>query len=104
MEFIETSVFTKQVQEHLSDAEYRKFQEALILNPSVGNIIKNSGGLRKIRWNVGDSGKRGGVRIIYYWQNDDNVIFLLLLYRKNAQSDLSPKELKILRKIMETFL
>ncbi len=103
MEFIETSVFTKQVQDNLSDKDYSDFQEALILNPSAGDIIRGSGGLRKIRWNIASSGKRGGIRIIYYWQNKENLIFLLLLYRKNAQDNLSQKELKILKKIMEGF-
>ena len=65
MEFIETSIFTAQVQEQLSDDEYKEFQESLILNPSAGDIIRGSGGLRKVRWNVGSTGKRGGVRVIY---------------------------------------
>jgi mRNA-degrading endonuclease RelE of RelBE toxin-antitoxin system len=103
MEFIETSIFTKQVQEQLSDEEYKEFQEALIINPAAGDIIRGSGGLRKIRWSVGSSGKRGGVRVIYYWQTKENLIFLLLMYRKNVKENLSPKELKILRKLMETF-
>lgn len=103
MEFIETSIFTKQVQEQLSDEEYKEFQEALIINPAAGDIIRGSGGLRKIRWSIGSSGKRGGVRVIYYWQNKENLIFLLLMYRKNVKENLSQNELKMLKKLMETF-
>ena len=103
MEFIETSIFTKQIQEQLNDDEYKEFQESLILNPAAGDIIRGSGGLRKVRWNVGATGKRGGVRVIYYWKNRDDLIFLLLMYRKNAKENLSKKELIILKKLMETF-
>jgi mRNA-degrading endonuclease RelE of RelBE toxin-antitoxin system len=69
MEFIETTIFTKQVHALLSDEDYSELQEALILNPLAGSLIRGSGGLRKIRWFVGASGKRGGVRIIYYFKN-----------------------------------
>lgn len=103
MEFIETTIFTKQVQEHLSDKDYNEFQEALILNPSAGSVIRGSGGLRKIRWYVEASGKSGGVRVIYYWQNQKSLIYLLLMYRKNVQENLTQRELNTLKKIMETF-
>ena len=103
MEFIETSIFTKQVQEHLNDNEYKEFQKSLIINPAVGDLIRSSGGLRKVRWNLRASGKRGGIRVIYYWHNKDNLIFLLLMYRKNVKENLSPKEIKILKQLMETF-
>lgn len=103
MEFIETTIFTKQVQEHLSDDDYKELQEALILNPSAGSVIRGSGGLRKIRWHVEASGKSGGVRVIYYWQNQKKLIYMMLMYRKNVQENLTQKELSALKKIMEVF-
>lgn len=103
MEFIETSVFTKQLNECLSDKEYTKFQETLIRNPETGPVIKGSGGLRKVRWKVKGVGKSGGIRIIYYWEHSDSQILLLLMYRKNIQETLTNNQLKILKKIVEAF-
>ncbi len=62
MEFIETSVFTRQLKGLLSDEEYRETQAFLILSPHSGDLIQGSGGLRKLRWSSKGKGKRGGVR------------------------------------------
>ena len=67
MVIIETSIFTRQVQALLAEAEYRQLQTALVNWPQLGSIIPGSGGLRKIRWVLTGRGKRGGVRVIYYW-------------------------------------
>ena len=64
MVIIETSVFTRQLLSLLSDEEYRKLQVALANRPNIGDLIKGSGGLRKVRWAIEGSGKRGGVRVI----------------------------------------
>jgi hypothetical protein len=66
MVIIETSVFTRLIQELMSDEGYRALQEVLITRPESGDLIKGSGGLRKIRWKLEGQGKRGGVRVIYY--------------------------------------
>ena len=104
MTFIETPVFTKRIKSLLSDDEYRILQNYLILRPSTGKVIPQSGGLRKIRWNIKGSGKRGGLRIIYYWETKSDVIFFLLIYKKNEQENLTSSQLKILRKIMKEYL
>lgn len=101
MVIIETSFFTRQVQSLLSDEEYRQLQSNLILNPQFGVIIPGSGGLRKARWTVAGRGKRGGVRFIYYWAVKDEKILMLFMYAKNEQEDLSPDQLKVLRRIIE---
>jgi hypothetical protein len=62
------------------DESYRKLQSVLMLRPEAGNVIRGSGGLRKIRWNLPGSGKRGSLRIIYYW-NPPGTIFMLFPYR-----------------------
>ena len=67
IEIIETSVFSRQVQELLTDEEYRLLQIAIIQHPESGEIIPGSGGLRKKRWSLGGRGKRGGTRTNYYW-------------------------------------
>ena len=63
MVFIETPLFTRQVQELLSDEGYSAFQWYLALNPKAGDLIQGTGGLRKVRWSAAGSGKRGGVRV-----------------------------------------
>jgi hypothetical protein len=101
MQFIETSVFTRQVTSLLEDEEYRQMQIALSARPDMGALIPGSGGLRKIRWSINGRGKRGGVRAIYYWVTKDDQILMLLLYPKNVQDDLSSQQLKVLREVVE---
>lgn len=101
MQFIETSVFTRQVITLLTDDEYRQLQIALASRPTAGVIIQRSGALRKIRWSMGERGKRGGVRVIYYWVVAQDQILMLFIYPKNDQDDLTPRQLKILREIVE---
>ena len=67
MIFIETPVFTEEILQYLTDEEYREFQNILLIHPEAGKIISGSNGLRKIRWKLQGMGKRGGLRIIYYW-------------------------------------
>jgi mRNA-degrading endonuclease RelE of RelBE toxin-antitoxin system len=99
--FIETPVFTEDLHNLLSDDEYTEFQKYLALNPLSGDVIRSTGGLRKIRWAAGGKGKRGGVRIIYYHVTADSQIRLLLIYKKGIQDDLTTDQKKILRHINE---
>lgn len=101
MDIIETSVFTRQVQNLLTDEEYRQLQLAMVDNPEMGVIIQGSGGLRKIRWAISGRGKRGGVRTIYYWAVKKDQILMLLMYAKNEQDNLTQDQLKVLRGIIE---
>jgi len=89
------------VQALLSDDEYRQLQLALVLRPDSGAVIPGSGGLRKVRWTIGGRGKRGGVRVIYYWAVVQDKILMLFMYAKNEQDDLSQEQLKVLRRIVE---
>jgi len=104
MLFIETPVFTKAVRALLSDNDYRELQQTLVLRPEAGNIIQGSGGLRKIRWNSSGSGKRGGLRVIYYWDIPDDTIYMLLIYKKSRQEDLTPDQLRLLRNLVKEWL
>jgi mRNA-degrading endonuclease RelE of RelBE toxin-antitoxin system len=99
--FVETSIFTRQVQSLLSNEEYRQLQMALVLHPDMGVVIQSSGGLRKVRWALTGRGKRGGVRVIYYWAVTYDRILMLFMYAKNEQDDLTPEQLKVLRRIIE---
>jgi hypothetical protein len=101
MVIVETSVFTKQVQKLLSDEEYRQLQSDLANRPEMGSIIPKSGGLRKVRWGFRGQGKRGGVRVIYYWAVSPEHLLMLMVYPKNVQDNLSTAQLKALRQIAE---
>ena len=104
MLFIETPIFTKLVTDLIPDDEYRKIQLALLLRPEAGKIIRGSGGLRKMRWKSVSSGKRGGLRIIYFRDVPEDRIYMLLIYKKSKQEDLTPNQLKILRHLVKEFL
>ena len=103
MIFIETSIFTREIKQQLPDEQYRMLQSALLLRPDAGDLIKGSGGLRKVRWNLPGRGKRGALRVIYYWDPPD-VIFMLLSYGKTDQEDLTPQQLKLLRALVKEWL
>jgi len=100
-EFIETPLFTKQVDGELSAAEFLSFQAHLTLWPNAGAVIPGSGGLRKVRWRWQGRGKRGGVRIVYFWRSAAGKIWLLYLYPKNVREDLSPVDLRRLRRLVD---
>ena len=101
MVIVETTVFTKQVQKLFTDEEYRQFQADLISRPDKGAVIPRSGGLRKIRWGYRGKGKRGGVRVIYYWVVKRDRVLMLYMYPKNVQGNLSPSHLKALTKMVK---
>ncbi len=101
MMIIETPIFTKLITQIMSDDEYRALQEALIMRPELGVVIKNSGGLRKLRWALQGRGKSGGVRVIYYWMNVDEQLYMLLAYPKNEQENLTDMQLNTLRAIVQ---
>ena len=103
MLFIESRIFTRFLNDYLNDDEYRELQAHLADNPEAGDIIPRSGGIRKVRWGGSGRGKRGGTRIIYYWQVPNSEIYLLTLYSKGEMSDLSAKELEALKRMVETW-
>ncbi|MCG7894845.1 MAG: type II toxin-antitoxin system RelE/ParE family toxin [Candidatus Thiodiazotropha taylori] len=101
MIIIETSVFTKLIKELLEDDEYRELQEALVNRPDLGDLIRGSGGIRKVRWNLKGTGKSGGVRVIYYWVVDDHHIRMLYVYPKGKQANLTKEQVAQLKAIVE---
>ena len=101
MIFIETPTFTRLIAELLDDDEYSKLQAELAKRPDVGDLIKNGGGIRKLRWKRTGTGKSGGIRVIYYWLTEDNQIFMLVAYPKSVKDNLTDKETAILRKLVK---
>ena len=98
MIFIETSKFTKLLSDYLSDDEYRMLQWHLQEKPDSGDIVRGSGGVRKVRWAPEGKGKSGGVRVIYYWKKSDHEIWMLTIYSKSEQSTIPGH---ILKKVAE---
>jgi hypothetical protein len=99
--FVETRVFTSRVRAHLSDEQYRAVQLVLAARPGSGNIVPGAGGLRKLRFGAEGRGKRGGIRLLYYWHPPTNQILLLFVFAKNERSDLTPRQREGLRKLIE---
>lgn len=94
MLFIETSLFTRRVGDYLNDEEYSGLQALLMEHPESGVIVPGSGGVRKLRWSATGRGKRGGIRVIYYWKCAEDEIWMLTLYAKNEQSNIAAHILK----------
>ncbi len=100
--FIELSGFSKRRQILLTDDEFREFQETLINDPEVGDTIAGTGGYRKVRWGRQGIGKRGGIRMIYYTVTSKGRIYLVFVYPKNEQENLTEDQKKVLKKLTET--
>ncbi|MEI6078209.1 MAG: type II toxin-antitoxin system RelE/ParE family toxin [Verrucomicrobiota bacterium] len=103
VQFIETPTFTRLIAKLMDDDEYSKLQLALVRKPDGGNVIPGGGGIRKLCWAGSGRGKRGGLRVIYYWQTADHQIWLLVAYPKNDKEDLSRDEMKQLKRLVEEF-
>ena len=100
MRFIETPVFTAAIRRHLEDEQYRQLQIGLMLRPHQGPVLPGSGGLRKVRWATMGGGKRGGLRIVYYWQPEEQVIYMVYAYAKSAQGDLTQAQIRQLVRLV----
>ncbi len=94
MEFIETSLFTRLIYDYLSEEEYLGLQIYLLSYPDSGNIVRGSGGVRKLRWAAKGKGKSGGVRVIYFWKVNEDEIWLLTIYGKGEQETIAAHILK----------
>jgi hypothetical protein len=104
MRFVETPVFTRAVTSLMDEEQYRALQLALALRPGQGDVIRGSGGLRKLRWGLAGRGKRGSARVIYYWDKPTEAFYMLYVYTKQEQGDLTPQQVKVLsRRVREDF-
>ena len=101
MIFIETPTFTRLISALLVDDEYSKLQEALVKHPDAGDLVRDGGGIRKLRWKRPGTGKSGGIRIIYYWLTEDHQILMLVAYPKSTKDNLTDKETAVLRALVK---
>ena len=104
--FIELPAFLRRRSDYLDDDGFRVLQETMMQNPEAGDVIEGAGGLRKLRY--GDSrrgkGKRGGLRVIYYWWDGGLQFWLFTLYDKDEAVDLSAREKLALRAMLKVEL
>ena len=100
MRFVETPVFTQRLRGALGDEDHRALQVALVLRPEQGALIPGGGGLRKLRWGAAGRGKRGGLRVIYFWAPREATVYMLYLYAKNEQGDLTPAQVRVLARLV----
>lgn len=91
---IETPTFRKQADELWSEDERLAFVTWIAANPLAGDVIPGAHGARKVRWSVASQGKRGGVRVIYFNLSDEGVVYLVALYRKSEQENMSVQDIK----------
>ncbi len=101
--FVELPAFERNRSDYLTDEAYRGLQNEMLKDPEAGDVITGPGGLRKLRY--GDAtrgkGKRGGLRIIYYWWDPKKQFWLFTIYDKDELSDLSPKEKAVLKTLLK---
>ena len=104
--FFETKSFTASLPDYLTDEEYRELQQVMLRNPMSGDVMPGTGGFRKMRWTDSrrGKGKRGGLRVIYYWIGRDKQIWMFAIYDKDEMTDLSPAEKKALKNAIESEL
>ncbi|MRV72289.1 toxin [Duganella sp. FT92W] len=101
--FIELPAFERHREDYLSDESFRQLQKMLLANPRAGDVIEGTGGLRKVRfldWRR-QKGKRGGIRVIYYWRLSEMQFLLFTLYDKDEASDLTSSQKKVLKGLLE---
>ena len=101
MVFIETATFTRSAEKLLDEDDLDALQSLLMLDPAAGVVIPGSRGLRKVRVPAKGKGKRGGGRVIYFWANAAEQIFLLYAYAKNERSDITPAMAHQLRQLID---
>ena len=103
MEFIEAPAFTRYLSSYLNDDEYRELQNRLAAGPELGDVMPGTGGFRKLRWADPRRGKgrRGGLRVIYYYFPGEQQIWLMTLYDKDEAADLTSKERQALKNVIE---
>jgi len=100
IEFIETSLFTRQIREIATDDELKNLQSELIGSPEKGDLIQGTGGLRKVRMATGNQGKSGSARVIYFLATTE-VIYLVMAYPKSTKDSLSASEKAALKKLTQ---
>jgi hypothetical protein len=99
---VETKAFTASAKGRMEQREVDALIDVLATEPECGDLIRGTGGLRKVRFGAGGKGKRGSVRVVYYFHNDTMPVFLLTVFAKNEKDNLSRAERNTLAKVART--
>jgi mRNA-degrading endonuclease RelE of RelBE toxin-antitoxin system len=104
--FVELPPFERYRDDYLDDDSFRRLQRLLMINPEAGALIRGTGGLRKLRFadERRGKGKRGGLRVIYYWWDSGLQFWLFTIYDKDEQSDLTKPQREMLRQMIKNEL
>jgi hypothetical protein len=95
----ETPLFMRQAERIWSHAEHDEFVDYIAGNPEAGDVVPETGGIRKVRWSREGAGKRGGVRVVYFFHDLDRPLYLLMIYAKARKEDLSAVEKRTVRQL-----
>jgi hypothetical protein len=101
---VEVPEFTKRAEGLLTDQEKMTLIEVLARQPTLGVLLRESGGIRKYRFPRGNKGKSGGVRVVYFYYNETKPLFLLTIFGKSEQSTLSSEQLRHLAKLSKQLI
>lgn len=97
----EVPEYIRQAEKLLTEAERQDVLSYLAAHPKSGDLIEGTGGIRKLRWGRGGRGKSGGVRVIYYYHSELMPLYLITLFAKNEQDNLSKAERNELAKLVD---
>ena len=100
-EFIESTLFSKMVYDYFADEDYAAFQQFLLEHPDAGDVVRDSGGVRKVRWARAGTGKSGGVRVCYYTRNQRGQILLLVIFAKSVRASIAGAVLRQIKEVMD---
>ncbi len=101
IEIVRTSLYERSIKKLLSEEEAETLEASVAANPEQGVVIPSLRGMRKLRWGRSGQGKRGGLRIVYYYYRMNNVVYMLTAYTKSDREDLTPEEKKLLKRFIE---
>ena len=100
---VATRTYERRIGKLLSTESRREMEDSLAASPRAHPIIPQTKGVRKARWSRAGMGKRGGIRVIYYWAPRPNLILMITAYAKSAKEDLTDADKTRIREIVEGF-
>lgn len=104
MTVVETVRFLKDAEGLMPESDRARLVEVVGANPDAGDLIPETGGIRKLRWALPGGGKRGGARVIYLFHNENLPLFLLAMYGKNEKANLSKAERNAMAKLVPALI
>ncbi len=101
---VETAPYLAEAKKIMTDEERSELVNMIAADPTCGDLIVGGGGVRKVRFATGNKGKSGGVRVIYYFHNDQYPVFLFIVYAKSDRTNLSSAQLQTVSRLAKTLV